>query len=180
MQPTGETSQQDQYHWTIDPPTAPTAPAPRKSKSVKTLVVVLIAAVALAAGGWFLAFNWNSRAEAAEDEYRRLESLLDASNSDVSSLEDRQRSLSEEKATLEDERIVLEAQAEALESRAEALDQQRATLSQIALNYNACSTGYSSVIADLTSGNVTQQTQQTIASADQACSRASSLVNSLS
>ncbi len=145
----------------------------------KALVIVASVAAVLAVAGWVLAYFWFDRAQTAEDEYRFLEDAFALSSDDVSSLEDRQRELAEEKAAIEDEKTVLEVQQAELEAEQLELASVLDTVSQIANLFSSCSEGYSKVIADLTTGNVTAQTQEIARRADADCARGNALVRTL-
>lgn len=166
--------------------TVPTAPAGRAENrggtGKRTLYILgsgLLVAVIAAAAGWYLALQWQGRAETAETEYRQLEQALDASASDVTSLEERQRELAEEKARLEDERTVLATEKAALEEQQNELTTTLDTVTQIANLFSRCSEGYSQVIADLAADSVTPSTQATAQRAETACARGNSLIDSL-
>lgn len=154
----------------------PQPPAPRRSRtrrwSTGVLVGLVVVVAATAAYGWFLAARWQSRAERSEREYRRVAGALDISESDVVSLEKRQRELAAEKAQLEDERTALAKEKDAVE---ETLDD----VAEIAKAYRACSAAYRAVIDDLASNQVTDSTVTKANEADTICQRANALVAQL-
>lgn len=122
--------------------------------------------------GFWLAAQWQGRAERAEDEYVALETQFGLSEADVKSLLATQQSLAADKAAVEDERVALEKEKADLES-------QQTAFVTIANKYGECSAGYSKVIADLQANIVTQSTIKTAQQADSACRQAAQVARQL-
>ena len=136
------------------------------------LVGLLVVVAGAGAYGWYLADRWQARAERSEAEYRKVAGALDISESDVLSLEKRQRELAAEKAQIEDERTALAKEKEAVEKT---LDD----VAEVAKAYRACSAAYRSLIEDLTANQVTDSTVTQAREAVRACQRADALVAQL-
>ncbi|MCC7076742.1 MAG: hypothetical protein IT198_06410 [Acidimicrobiia bacterium] len=139
------------------------------------------AAVGVLVGIWgfWLAFQWQDRAERAEDEYRTVAGQLGLSESDNQELVESQQKLAAEKAAIEDERVALETEKEQLEEQGRELSETLDLVAQVARKYNECSVGYSKVIEDLAADTVTDATVQTANAADAACTEAARLASRL-
>lgn len=157
----------------------PTAPSRSSRRTVWIAYVVAICGIALGVWGFWLAFQWQERAERAEDEYRTVAEQLGLSESDNQALVQTQQELAAEKASIEDERIALEKQKTLLEQQGEELASTLDLVAQVARKYNECSQGYSEVIDALAGDNVTNATVQTANLADAACSEADRLAQRL-
>jgi len=153
-------------------------PDPRPQRRVRYLIPVVVLAVC-AAAGWYLAFEWHGRATRAEDEYREVAGRLSSSEGDVTTLTDRQRDLAAEKARIEDDRAALEAEKQQLQANQQELSSALDVVQQIAAAYQACSSGYVSVIRDLDASKVTAQTQQNLDRANASCESATRLIQQL-